>query len=403
MPKALAEVASLGSLSAAWHRLYSQTRTRSRDGYGIDGESPNKFRDSEAAKLRQLSFSVLKEKYNFSPLVAHFVPKPHGGARVICVPTVRDRIVQRSILDYLTKHYMEAGKKSGKLRNPISYGFIKGRTVREAVHVAAKIRDTSPWVYKTDITSFFDRVSRERLRKGIERHVTEKTLHAILIAASECEIDESKRTTQKELTRRGIKKGVGVRQGMPLSPVFANLLMVDFDRTLGRKKVKAIRYADDLIFFASSKEEALKHHQFCTAELAKIGLEVPSLDVANSKSKIFAPDEVADFLGLGIAKRDGVYRPIVTSDQFLVIRERFIVLGQLNQLVSRRIRLATFGAVLDATVAGYASSYQFCENIEEVENQLQEFREAAIKHLLKDGLKVDLGSLSNDARIFLGF
>jgi RNA-directed DNA polymerase len=402
MSKALAEIASIPSLSAAWQRLFGQSRSRSRDGFGVDGESLNQFKEREQGNIKLLSFQVRKGEYAFSSLTAHLIPKPNGnGIRVICVPTVRDRIVQRAVVDYLTKHYMVSGKKTSKLMNPISFGFLKGRTVGEAVQKAAKYRNSAPWVYKTDITKFFDQIPRPELHRLIARHVTEKSLHDLLIAASECEIDESRRRTREALTKNGIRPGIGVRQGMPLSPIFANLLMVGFDRALNRAGARALRYADDLIFFASSRDECLKYHEFCKKELGKIGLTVPEIG-GESKSQIFAPAETADFLGIGIARSGKSYFPVVTHAQFKKMREKFLTLGDVTQLASRKIRLATFGGVLDSTIEGYMSCYRFCHNYEEVDKQLMQFREMAIRNLLRDGLHVDVNSLKPEARIFLG-
>lgn len=401
MSKALAEVASPVFLNDAWRRLYTQSRVRSRDGFGVDGESINRFKEKENNNISVLSAQVRKGEYQFSALTAYLVPKPRKtDVRVICVPTVRDRIVQRALLDFLTDKYM-VGKKAAKLANPISFGFIKHRTVKAAVGLACSLRAQHPWVYKTDITAFFDRVKREDLRASIKRHVTEKSLHPLLLAAMDCEVDDAKTSVMKALKRKKIKKGRGVRQGMPLSPLFANLLMVEFDRAVRKKKIKAVRYADDLIFFGSSMAQCMEYHEFCKQRLAKLELEVPEPG-ENSKTQVFEPQQMADFLGVGIALIGTGYYPVVTEDQLARIRDRFLALGQISELVKRRITLSTLGGVLDSTVEGYLNTYQFCHNESEVLNRLSDFRDKAVKTLFKDGLKVDLGKLGSDARLFLG-
>lgn len=402
MSKGLATVASIPFMAEAWRRLYSQARKRSRDGFGVDGESINDFTLRERQNLAILSEQVRTGKYEFSLLTPHVVakPKPRGGHRIICVPTVRDRIVQRALVEFVSQRYMEAGKKTKKLKNAVSYGFVRGRTVEAAIKTACAFREVAPWVYKTDITSFFDTISRVDLRRSIEKHITEVSLHRLLIAASECEVDQTRPSIRTILRKNGIRRGAGVRQGMPLSPIFANLLMVEFDRALTQRNAGAIRYADDLIFFAATSEECFEHHKFCKEKLKGLGLTVPDIGV-ESKSQIFAPHETADFLGVGIAQRDGAYRPIVTSDQFEAMRGKFMALGDVPALNARHVTLGTYGAVLNATVDGYLGCYQFAHNHLEVERQLENFREMAMAKML-GALHVDIKALDPPARAFIG-
>jgi RNA-directed DNA polymerase len=82
--------------------------------------------------------------YQFSMLRAVPIPKEHGRYRIICIPTVRDRIVQRAVNAYLAK-----GDRC-RLANEVSYGFIPNRSVEKAVKRAAELRREKKWAYKTD-------------------------------------------------------------------------------------------------------------------------------------------------------------------------------------------------------------------------------------------------------------
>ena len=404
MSKALATIASPDSLAEAWREMFTRSRRFRRDSFGIDGESINLFREDERRNIATISKQIRKGEYRFSPLTAHIIQKSSGpGSRVICVPTVRDRLVQRSILNYVSGAYMgdHSNRKSRLLKNRVSYGFIKGRNVEDAIEAACDLRSRRPWVYKTDISSFFDKIPRDELAETIRKHVAEKSLHPLLIAASECEVDESRFNVRRELRLLDIRRGRGVRQGMPLSPLFANLLMIGFDRVLTRKGVTALRYADDLIFFGESEEQCLSLHEFCKQELARLDLTVPEL-AEDSKSQICRPDSTVDFLGVGIALKDGAYRPIVTSRQFTKMRDKFLTLADVTQLVTRRISLSTFGTVLDSTAEGYLGCYQFCHNFPEVEHFVEDLREVAVKRLFKDAFHCDVNILPAATRAFVG-
>src|SRR5947199_9511926 len=81
--------------------------------------------------------------------------------RVICIPTVRDRVVQRAIV-----HYLDSSKRL-PIYNPSSFGFIKGQGTKKAIDKAVELRSLYEWCVKADVESFFDRVPRPFLKERI--------------------------------------------------------------------------------------------------------------------------------------------------------------------------------------------------------------------------------------------
>ncbi len=228
-----------------------------------------------------------------------------GKFRSICVPTVNDRIVQRATLNFLTAKY------GARLANQISYGFIKGRTVYDAAERACRLREKHGWAFKTDISAFFDTVDRRLLHDRIAHEIRHRSLHRLLIEAANCEIENPVGTQKKRLADLGIKEGLGIRQGMPLSPFFANLFLEPLDDGILKAGFHAVRYADDLLFFADSKEQCEAFEGFCKESLDRLNLTIPNTG-PGSKSVIVPPDEVVEFLGLGLRKNG-----IDTSSYFL--------------------------------------------------------------------------------------
>jgi hypothetical protein len=306
-------------------------------------------------------------------------------------------MVQRAVLDFLSQKY------GARLANYISYGFVLGRTVKSALAEACRLRGLAGWVYKTDIQSFFDRISRERLRQDITRNIRDTSLHPLLFAAINCEIDTDRRAVRNEITKQDIKNGIGLRQGMPLSPFLSNLVLRDFDLAIQQRGYLAIRYADDLIFFANSKTDCQQIHTFCENELEKHGHTIPPLSSdQDSKTKIYGPAEVADFLGLGISPRGNGYVARVTHQQLDKIRTLLLMLSHPRELTSRGIRLATFGMALQSRIDGYLHAYEDCANYGEVERQIHEIGEKIKRVLYTEHLKIDFKTLSEEARSFIG-
>jgi len=392
---ALLAVVRYPSLSRAWNFLYHHTRASSRNTRGIDGISVNEVALDPKPELRRLAWELANGIFSFSPLRPHLIPKLNGKDRLICVPTIRDRIVQRALLDFLTSRYLT------RFSNPISYGFVRYRTVQLAAKLACKHRSSLPWVFKTDIASFFDMVDRSLLANAIKRIIREKSIRPLLIAATLCEIDPPSRSTAKRITALGIKQGRGVRQGMPLSPFFANLILEQFDRSIIKTGYKAIRYADDLIFFASTEQECYKIHAFCRSELAKLKLSIPDVG-PESKSRIYEPNEPAEFLGLGLSLQEGSYTLRLMPKQMEKIRSELLHLSSISELLSRKITLASLAAQIQNRTSGYLNAYEVCTNIQEAENELAGLTQKILLKIYRDGLKINLETLSTEARTFLG-
>lgn len=393
--KALSKVGSYAAPRKAWRTLYSRSRPYSRNTRGVDGISINDFSLDPKPHLRRLAAEIAQDIFTFSPLRAHLIPKPNGKDRLICVPTVRDRVVQRALLDFLTTKYLS------RLSNPISYGFVRHRTVRDAATLACELRSSLSWVFKTDITSFFDEIDRSLLEKAIRKIIRQRSLHPMLLDAVACEAQSPSQNAAKKIKAMGIKEGRGVRQGMPLSPFFANVILQDFDEEIVEAGYSAIRYADDLVFFADSENSCKEIHDFCRKRLNKLGLAIPDIG-PTSKSRIYKPTDAAEFLGLGLAREQQGYVMRLMPDQIDRIRREILQLGSIPELLSRRVTLANLGTNIQNRVAGYLSAYEACTNVDELENVFSELTQKILLAIYRDGLKIDVASLPTNAKTFLG-
>ena len=396
MPNALQnEISSKEAIRYAWHEILLNANSKSRNTVGNDGLSINDFINDEKANLRLAQRAVRSAGYKFSTLRPYVIPKPNSTKfRVICVPTVQDRIIQRSLLNFLEKKY------GARLANEISYGFIRGRTVQKAVKQACKLREAHPWVLKTDITSFFDRVDRQILVSAVRRFVRETSLMNLLESAINCELSTTSKSAKRRIAEMGIKEGKGVRQGMPLSPFFANIYLYEFDKWLQKAGVPAVRYADDLIFFLDSEAACYALRDQCAQELKKLGLNIPEFE-DNSKSIIYRPEDAAEFLGLGLRKKAKGYALEVMPDQIRAIKGELGKFASVKEMNSRGVNLATLGQRLTAKTSGYSAAYDCCANLKELERNMEDVTKNALRTLYQRDLGIDLRTLSADARTFL--
>jgi RNA-directed DNA polymerase len=141
------KILSKANLLQAWDM--SRDSTSDAGGAGIDNESAKQFAANLDANLDEIKKRIHDGTYGFSRLRAAFIRKPNSDKEhVICIPTVRDRIVQKAIVNYLSS------SEKLPIYNASSFGFIKGQGTRTAIEKAVELRSVYEWCVKADIEAF---------------------------------------------------------------------------------------------------------------------------------------------------------------------------------------------------------------------------------------------------------
>ena len=388
----------MANLRISWQAINARAAGTRRQIGGEDGETIEGFAAHTDSFLHSISRELRTGNFKFSPLRAVLIKKPNGKDRLICVPTVRDRVVQGALLGHLAKD-----NRYG-LDNGVSFGFIRGQGVKKAALQAKCLRDKLPFAYKTDITSFFDNVPRSSLSAILHRKITEKSLWPLLDSAMACEVAQTTGQKQRRIKALGVQVGKGVRQGMPLSPFFANLVLSPFDKEIIKHNFEMVRYADDLIFFSDSQSGCIQIHSFCKEELMKLGLEIPEVSAnGETKTQIYLPDRPAEFLGVGLVPSTAGYRLEIMPSQTESLKRDVLQLANLDELVNRGIDITGFFRRLNSVIAGYEGSYHFCDNFGALKDMLASLRTEVLQTLFSKGLGVRLSSLTQKQRAFLKF
>ena len=214
---ALKELAEPDYLSKVFDEMYAKSNRRKRereDRYGISLEL---FKKNKNDFIRKLSSSLKEKRYIFRNLEPYFLIKPNGKERIICSSSIKDKLVQKSVLKLLN----ERGYSFG---NAVNFGFIKDKdkTVEKALAKALKFRENKRWAYKTDITAFFDKIDRNILKIKAKNKIRVKSLHDLIFQMINCEIHCENKALKEKIKNAGIQYGLGLRQGMPISPYLSN-------------------------------------------------------------------------------------------------------------------------------------------------------------------------------------
>jgi RNA-directed DNA polymerase len=390
------QIASRTKLRAIW----KQSRDARGRGAapGSDGVSPRRFKANLEQHIDEIHCELMSGSFRFSLLRAFPISKANGKTRMICAPTVRDRLVQRLLCEHLI-----VGDKLGVL-NSVSYGFVRHGGVPKAVKQAKKIRQQFPWAFKSDISAFFDRINRRLLADELAKKVGRSSIFPVLRQSIDCEVDESAPWVTGSLHSAGIVRGEGLRQGMPLSPILSNFVLKRFDRHFETRHAMLVRYADDFVFFARSEQECYRLLAEARAVLSQLDHDIPDPG-PGSKTIISSPEKTVEFLGYDIAMRsdDRGYKITVPPHAFETIRGSQAKYHDLAAAISKFKTLDRLMQSLGSMARSFAAVYHLGHNHDALKSHVDNCRTRAVKKIAEQlfGAGV-LDRLDDRKRKFLG-
>ena len=235
---------------------------------GVDGITIEAFERDLNKNLLMLADEVSGKTYFPLPLLKFLVDKGKGDgeSRTLCVPAVRDRVLQTSVLQ-------EVAPMLEKEFEDCSFAYRKGRSVRQAVYkIKQYYEEGYRWVVDADIDAFFDSVDHELLIKKIKLYIKDNDIVRLLESWINAEVWDGK-------SIKVIDKGIP--QGSSVSPVLANLFLDELDEAILEKGYKYVRYADDFLILCKTPEQANESLEFTNEKLDKMFLELDESDVVS--------------------------------------------------------------------------------------------------------------------------
>ena len=260
----------------ALRRAWQMVR-RNGNSPGIDGVTMQTFARQLDVELKRLRGEVLSGQYQPQPVKRFYVEKTSGKNRPLALWTVRDRIAQRVIHDYLTPIF------EGMFL-PCSYGFRPGRSTADAVAAVERAYQSKRrWVVDADIQACFDSIPIDLLKRQVKRSVP-STLARRLIGQW---LDTP---VQGQLGERA-----GVSQGSVISPQLANLYLHRFDQMIfsALPGVFLVRFADDFVVLCRRRDEAEWALTVAGRSLANLKLQLNP-----DKTRVVHFQEGFSFLGI---------------------------------------------------------------------------------------------------------
>ena len=92
-----------------------------------------------------------------------------AGYRMICIPTVQDRVVQKILISYLQQTDQLLSSETVDFSQSKKDVKKELRGTTGARRLASSLRKKHPYALKTDISAFFDNINRVQLIKKLDQ------------------------------------------------------------------------------------------------------------------------------------------------------------------------------------------------------------------------------------------
>ncbi len=240
-----------------------------RKAAGVDGRTVESYSEEEMKQAIQETITEMKMNcYRPQPVRRVQIPKENGKKRLLGIPTVIDKVIQRACTQILESIF-----ESTFL--PVSYGYRPARDAHECLkeinHMV--MQQKVSYIIEADIEGFFDHVNHEWMRTCLEQRIGDPRFIRLIM----------------QFLKAGILDGVrridtteGTPQGGILSPILANIyLHYVLDLWYTRKEQRQmkgysqlIRYADDFVIGCQYRQEAEQIRTDLQVRLEKFGLRL---------------------------------------------------------------------------------------------------------------------------------
>ena len=107
------------------------------------------------------------------------------------------------------------------------------------------------WFVRSDISGFFDGVPRADILAKLGQHIEDERFLALLGRATEVVLANEKALGEDR--KCFPKDDIGVAQGSPLSPLFGNILLWEFDKRFNDRGIICVRFIDDFVLLGEAE------------------------------------------------------------------------------------------------------------------------------------------------------
>lgn len=325
---------------------------------GIDQQSWADFDKEPERNLYVIWNRLASGSYHPQPVREVEIPKKDGSKRKLGIPTLRDRIAQQVVKDYMEK-------RIDKLFHENSYGYRPLKSAHQAIEQVRQNTFGFDWVLDMDISKFFDEVDHDLTLKAVSHVMEEKWVLMYVERWLKMPVQKQDGTVEP-------KQGKGTPQGGVISPLLANLyLHFAMDKWLSNHypTVRFVRYADDVVIHCSTHQQAEQVKEALINRLAEVKLRVNESKTHIAYCKDYRRKESHEkvkfeFLGFSYqprarkSKRDGKNFMAFTAEISPTNKKRIIqTIRELGVWRDTRVEIQSIAAQLNAKLRGWINYY----------------------------------------------
>ncbi len=324
------------------------------------------FEEKIFSNIENIQRQLRNDTYKFSKARGAAVRKGNSkpGKRAIVIAPIRDRVVQRAILDTFYNHCASAAVLE-VLNTKTSIGGVPKLGIGHALALIENaVKAGANFVIKSDIHDFFPSLPRSRVIAFLREHIDDVSFVDLFERAATVELaNHDALGEDAELFPLGTD---GVAQGSPLSVLAGNIALREFDRTMNGRGVTCVRYIDDFAVLAPNKNAATKALANGLKILSDLKLQAYSPEDGSGKSSAGPASKAYDFLGYKIVQ--GLNPPSDAScDKLLKKLDAEILTGKTwinrrvqNDVPDVKVRQCYIQTItrIDSILRGWSGAFQ---------------------------------------------
>jgi hypothetical protein len=303
-------------------------------GAGVDGVSPAALTRADVIKLaRALQDEVRSGRYRPGPDRQVEVPKRAGGVRVLSVPGVADRVLQKAVL-MMCQPFVDALLPEGVI------GGRPGMAVTDAINAAGRAAGTGDrWCWAlADARAAFDTVPLVEMAASIRRWFGSTPFADLLVTIA---------THGREL---------GIRQGSPLSPIFLNIFLTDVldgPWAIAHPDQPLVRWVDDLLVLTRTPKEAHDALDHLSTLLALHGMRLKP----GARTADLTRGSGIEWLGVELHREGNTIAPGITQKEWARLRQDLLT-AQGDDHPTERARTIIRGWIGTNRISPLTTTYQ---------------------------------------------
>ena len=206
-----------------------------KESRGIDNFSLKEFSEYH---LKELHKDLINGSFTPEPM-KKIDFKKDDKIRPISIPSIKDKIVQRVLLDYLNSLYNSTFSDK-------SYAYRPNKSTLKAINrVSDFIKRGNVYVLKSDIKNFFETIDHHILVCMLKEKIKDKRIIDLILMYLKIGAFD------KNL--KYVSHNLGVYQGNIISTILSNIYLDKMDKFLERHNFDFVRFADDFVIFSKNK------------------------------------------------------------------------------------------------------------------------------------------------------